>query len=196
MRFVLGEGLSIHLWDHGALGGCEPGAEPEPSALMGQAFLSPAGVWTKTYNQRDRAPSHSSDTHGILWWKSFKKLQETNREEHYSPLPEEAFPSKGAHPHAGRSCLSCLHLPEQRPCRLSIKDQVSAELFASRVALRLPLPFHFSYFTFSTQHRSFLRRSDFIEQHQQLPPQSHLSPLAGRSIFLNGFFSWDMRKST
>lgn len=48
MHFVLREGLSIHLWDHGALGGCEPGAEPEPGALIGQAFLLPAGVWTKT----------------------------------------------------------------------------------------------------------------------------------------------------
>lgn len=55
-RPVLRQGLNILLWDHTALGVCEPGAEPEPGTLVGQAFLSPIGVWTKTYNQRDRGP--------------------------------------------------------------------------------------------------------------------------------------------
>lgn len=73
-------------------------------------------------------------------------------DEHHSPTAGEALPAKRAHSHVGRSCLSCLQLPVQGSCCVSISDQVPAELFVFCITLRLPLPFHFSNFGLSTQH--------------------------------------------
>lgn len=109
-RFVLGEGLSVPLGDPTALGGCEPGAEPEPGTFVRQAFLLPAGIWTKTCNQQDRAHSHSSNTRGILRWKSFQKLQEITNEEHYSAAARGSFPRQRG-PFSSRQELPFLPSP-------------------------------------------------------------------------------------
>lgn len=149
---MLGEGSSVHLWHHTALGGCEPGVEPEPSAFIGQAFLSPAEVWTKTYTQQDRVPLIHLTHAGFCDGRASKSCKRPTVVSTSAPLPGEALPGKGARSCADRSCLSCLHLPVQGSRWVSINDQVSEELFAFCVALRLPLPFHFSDFRLSTQH--------------------------------------------
>lgn len=157
------------------------------STFIRQPFPSRTGVWTKTYNQWHKVLLMHPIHVGCCDGRHSKRCKR--------PIMMELSRPKG--PFSCRQELpSHLHLPEQGSRWLSINHRVSAELSAFCVALRLPLPFHFSDFSFSTQHSNFLQSPDFIKQHQQFPPQSHLSPCAGRSIFLNSFFSWDMCKST
>jgi len=83
------EGLSVHPRDHTALGGCEPGA------LVGQAFPSPGGVWTKTYKQRDRAPLTRPTHGGCCDGRASKSCKRPTMLSRAAPLPGKLSQAKG-----------------------------------------------------------------------------------------------------
>lgn len=84
--FMLREGLSAHPWDRTALGSASLEQSQSRHVHQTTFSLTCRGL-DQDLQPVAQGPSHTSDTRGMLRWKTLKKMQETNH--------DGAFPTKG-----------------------------------------------------------------------------------------------------